>query len=369
MKILQIIPTISSGGGERFTVDLCNELAKRGHEVTLCVLFPLEGTYAFYVDDVLQSVRLVSLNKKVGIDIGCIIKTYRFIKSYKPDVVHTHLRAITYVILSIFKKIKFFHTVHNEAHIEAETFIDKVLRNILFKSKLVTPVTISPESRLSFRGFYKMDAPIISNGRNVPSNLDVSKGVKEEIKRYKKNDSTKVIVHLAHLDEVKRQDLLARVARRLYDEGYNFSILFIGAIRIKEYEEKVRSLMPPCAYILGERKNPLEYLKEAGAYALCSKYEGLPISLIEALGVGAIPICMPLGGIPNLVTSGENGLLSVDLEEESYYVLMKKYLDMSDNETRDMRNRAIVSYRPYSMTECAEKYESLYYKILNQKVI
>ena len=36
MKILEIIPQLSSGGGERFVVDLCNGLSKE-HDVTLMV--------------------------------------------------------------------------------------------------------------------------------------------------------------------------------------------------------------------------------------------------------------------------------------------------------------------------------------------
>ena len=41
MKILEIIPQLSSGGGERFVVDLCNELSKE-HDVTLMVLHSLD---------------------------------------------------------------------------------------------------------------------------------------------------------------------------------------------------------------------------------------------------------------------------------------------------------------------------------------
>lgn len=39
MKIIQMIYSLSSGGAEKFVVDLSNELAVRGHEVTLCMLF------------------------------------------------------------------------------------------------------------------------------------------------------------------------------------------------------------------------------------------------------------------------------------------------------------------------------------------
>ncbi len=54
---------------------------------------------------------------------------------------------------------------------------------------------------------------------------------------------------------------------------------------------------------------PLEYLKMGDAYALCSSYEGMPISLIEAIGVGCIPVCTPVGGIVDVVHNGENGFL------------------------------------------------------------
>ena len=50
MRILEIIPQLDSGGGERFTVDLCNELAQK-HTVKLIVLFPLEN-HGFYLSDI-----------------------------------------------------------------------------------------------------------------------------------------------------------------------------------------------------------------------------------------------------------------------------------------------------------------------------
>ena len=53
------------------------------------------------------------------------------------------------------------------------------------------------------------------------------------------------------------------------------------------------------------------------AYALCSSYEGMPISLIEAIGVGCIPVCTPVGGIVDVVHNGENGFLSDGIGEES----------------------------------------------------
>ena len=69
----------------------------------------------------------------------------------------------------------------------------------------------------------------------------------------------------------------------------------------------------------------------------------------------------------NVVHDGENGILSEDVDEESYYLAMKRYLDMSDVQIREMSSKAIKSYAPYSMTECAEHYYDLFKGIISGK--
>lgn len=342
MKIFEIIPQLSSGGAERFTIDLCNELSTK-HEVTLIVLHSVEK-FGFYADELASNVRLVSMDKRMGFDMSLLFRLWRLIKKEKPDVVHTHLNGIIYISLSA-------------------AINRRVVRRLLFKTKLSTPITISEESHRSFLDFYGIDAPMIDNGRNIPMNLKLSADVVDEFKTYRRSDKTRVLVCLARMYPVKRHTLLAKVTARLYAEGYDFTVLAIGSTSQIDIVEEVKSLKSENFYILGERKNPLEYLKAADAYALCSSYEGLPISLIEALGVGAVPVCTPVGGIVNLVHDGENGILAAGLEEDDYYNAMKRFLDLDDEALCAMSKKAKESYAPFSMTECAQKYVSLFEKL------
>ena len=80
-------------------VDLCNELSKE-HDVTLMVLHSLDKV-DFYLKEVSNNVRVVSMNKRMGLDIGLLFRVYRYIRREKPDVVHTHLRAIMYIAFAI----------------------------------------------------------------------------------------------------------------------------------------------------------------------------------------------------------------------------------------------------------------------------
>lgn len=363
MKIFEIIPQLSSGGAERFTIDLCNELSTK-HEVTLVVLHSVEK-FGFYADELASNVRLVSMDKRMGFDMSLLFRLWRLIKKEKPDVVHTHLNGIIYISLSaaINRRVVYCHTVHNTADKESNSFVCRVVRRLLFKTRLSTPITISEESQRSFLDYYGIDAPLIDNGRNVPADFALSASVVDEFKKYRRTDKTRVLVCLARMYPVKRHTLLAKVTARLYAEGYDFTVLAIGSTSQIDIVKEVRALKSDNFYILGERKNPLEYLKAADAYALCSSYEGLPISLIEALGVGAVPVCTPVGGIVNLVHDGENGILAEGLSEDDYYNAMKRFIDLDDEALCAMSKKAKESYAPFSMTECAQKYVSLFEKL------
>ena len=292
-------------------------------------------------------------------------RLYKLVKDIKPDIIQTHLRGIIYSAYSIIKvhsRIPCFHTVHNAAKEETGDFIGSIIRKYLFKKGWCIPVTISTESLKSFISYYGFSAPMIFNGRDVPSNLQVSTSVIDDVNKYKKDEATRIIVQLARFSPVKRQYTMAKIAKRLFDEGYNFSVLMIGREDGVE-SRKVRDFLPPCVHILGEKSNPIEYLAATDAFALCSSYEGMPISLIEALGVGTVPICTPVGGIRDVIKDKYNGFISEDISEDAYYRALKSFLDTPKEKMEEIRSRALNSYSLYTMEQCARNYENLYNEI------
>lgn len=364
MRIVEVIPTLVSGGGERFVVDLCNQLSKEGNEVKLVVLTELSGDLAFFQKDVVKDVEIICLNKKFGFDLKTFFHLYRLVKKQKPDVVHFHLRALVYGFLSVLlnRKPKYFHTVHNDATREASgDWLSVFVRKFSFRNQLVFPVTISVESESSFVDYYGFDAPMIDNGRNVSIDYDDS-CILHEFDIYRKTSNTRVFCNLARFAKQKRQPLIAKVCKRLEKEGYDFAMLFVGSLVQKELVEETKAVGCKSIYILGEKTNSLDYLRASDAFCLLSEYEGMPIALIEALGVGAVPVCTPVGGIIDVVSDGENGFLASDISEEACYKALKSFLETSDARLVEMKKNAIKAYEPYSMTECAKKYLELFEK-------
>lgn len=129
MKIFQVIPNLGSGGAERFVVDLSNELAQQGHDVTLLTLYDLVGTHGFYKDEIDGKVRVVSFHKSLGLSIRNIIKVAQFIRKEKPDIIHSHVGALQYTIIPQVLLGKGVHTVHNEAQLEASGKLEVLCAN------------------------------------------------------------------------------------------------------------------------------------------------------------------------------------------------------------------------------------------------
>lgn len=76
MKILQIIYGLGPAGAERFVVDLSNELAKQGNEVTLYV-FDDNGNNGFYKNEISNNISYISAKIPTGFRFSNFISIYR----------------------------------------------------------------------------------------------------------------------------------------------------------------------------------------------------------------------------------------------------------------------------------------------------
>lgn len=328
MKILELIYSLSSGGGERFVVDLSNELAKRGNDVTVCMLLDdQESRLTFNRQFIAKNVKFHALKFTSGFSFFKMRKVEDYILTELPDIVHCHLNVIPYVFRLAYchREIKFFHTLHSIASKAMGSKYQYYINKYFYSHNIIRPITISSECQLSYNRFYKLDnAPFIDNGRSPVEPTDNIDAVKVEVSSYKATVSTPVFVHVARHHQSKNQDLLIDSFNYLNKKGYDYVLLIIGSGYDTQDGQKLKEKACGKIYFLGEKNNVGDYLLCSNAFCLTSFYEGLPISLLEALSCGITPICTSVGGIPDVITDGETGYLA-DVEIESYLKAIQRF--------------------------------------------
>ena len=176
MKIIQIIPALVLAGAEIMCENLVYELTKAGHQVVVVSLFEHHSAITERMENAGIDVRY--LNKRSGLDLSMIGKLRRIFKTEKPDVVHTHLYALKYMVpAAVLAGVNIrVHTVHNIAEKESGMFARK-LNNVFFRCFNVVPVALSESVRETIEKEYRLKKakiPVILNG------IDLSKCLPKE---------------------------------------------------------------------------------------------------------------------------------------------------------------------------------------------
>lgn len=364
MKIMHFIPNLLIGGAESFVVDLVNKLSEK-NEVIL-VLFYSEKLIPgqIFLNNISKRVRIIFLEKKLGLDFSLFKKIRNLIKREDPDIIHTHIRSFNYVYatkLFMKSKAKGFHTVHSDAFKEGGTILERYFKRYIFKTKVAYPIVISKKSLESFNECYPgIECTLIENGRKVAKESLEFEKVKEEINSYKQDANTRVLLYIGRIVYAKNLLLLLKSFSKLAVHK-NIILVIIGHMCDYSETAEIKSLIDANdkIFYVGSKSNVADYLSVSDYVCFSSRWEGMPITLIEAFAKGVIPIVTPVGGMSDMV--GNDGFVSKDLTLEEYCTTMETALSLSMQERNSIKERLKEKYKTYyTMDKCAAKYEQIY---------
>lgn len=356
MKILELSPSLASGGAERFTVDLANELAKT-QDVTILVMrkFPHSD---FFLNEISPNIQCIQKNGRLSLlsKLWQVFTAFYWILKLKPDVVHAHTVAINWILLpSIFLvNTKFYFTIHNLANQECTTKLGYRLRKFFFKHR-ITPIAISSTCALSFKEMYNYPCnTVINNGCREIYTSEKFHEVQNEINRYKQNTDTKVFINVARIMPQKNHKLLIEAFQKFIANGRNAILLIIGDYqRIKGLKDKLdKSIKTDRIFFLGTKLNISDYLACADYFCLSSLWEGLPISLLEAGMAGCYPISTPTGGVLDVIKDSSWGIISQDFSVNGFVTALEQANQQKINKTQLKEKYS----KEFSMHTCAKKY-------------
>lgn len=279
-------------------------------------------------------------------DFKAFIELRRAVKKVNPDIVH--LNSSKAGILGRWgvnnRKYKIFYTPHgysflmqNTSKIKRQAY--KLIEKISAR-KNVTTISCSA-------GEYRESLKLTSNAVYINNGVEV-----EELDNIKSiaHNSKFTVFTLGRISEQKNPRVFNEVAESLP----NIKFVWIG-------DGELRNLLKASNITVTgwlDRKKALEIAKSADAFFLPSKWEGLPMSLLEAMYLKKYCIVSDIPGNNDVIKNGKNGFIGTD---KNTYVNIINNLKKQDKSyiLREAHKDIIMNYNTQIM---AEKYKEIYLK-------
>ncbi len=170
------------------------------------------------------------------------------------------------------------------------------------------------------------------------------------------------IVSVARLRPEKAQEVLIAAVARLRPSWPDIRLRLVGD---GPREEELRRFASACdvsdvVEFLGHRDDVPRLLREADVFVLPSRIEAAPNAVLEAMAAGLPVVASEVGGIPEVITSGVNGLLvPPDDMERLAGALFHLFDDSSRAERLGLEARRHVQAH-YSFGRMVAQFEELY---------
>ena len=351
MKIHFFISKLGNGGAERVVSLLANELDDRGHDVTV---FCFRPTNEYTVNPTVKRIRF---HRKRIFDSVVFNGFFSMLRHYwkrknRPDVMSTHINTLGFMTIPIakiygIKIIASEHINHSVNPTRAKRFLHKYL---FPKVDILTVLT-------------KYDLPYYQKlGANVKVvyNPTTFKANELELSQHE----YKTIVAMGDLDRYHHKgfDNLIKIAAQLskVHPDWKFKIIGGGDQGKKYLETLVESHgLSEFVIFLGFRSDVKSVLREADIFILPSRFEGLPMSLLEAMSQNLACISFDcISGPSEIIIHNENGLLIKDQDIDA----MVQNLDhlISDKEFRmNLRKGTIGALEKFELDHIGDQWNEM----------
>jgi len=282
------------------------------------------------------------------------------------DIVHSHLAYPTgYIAVKLKKKLRVpvIITSHKGDIIPESRYRQRLIprermRWALEKADAVTAVSSLLKNIVDELTLNKANSFVIPNGVDIPT--DKPGLIPEACVKISGKD---FILTLGRLHHYKGLDVLLNAVKLLADQSIEIPYLVIAGDgkEMANLQRQVTGLglndkVIFIGAVFGDRKHWL--LRNCKFFLQPSRAEGMPLTVLEAMAYGKAVIGTKIGGISELVTNEENGLL---VEPGDSMALSKAILTLlTSNKIAQMQKRAKAFASEMSWPVIADRYIKLY---------
>lgn len=313
IRVLQLLVTTSPGGGPKQVYDLVRHLPKE--EFQFVVAGPRDGVFFERFEEL--GVRVEELPiRRLG--VRHLLSTIRLIRALGIQVVHTHgkgpgLYGRLAASWTGVPSVHTFHGIHYSGYSRLGQQLYLALERRLCRlTRVIINVSASQEAEgLSLRLFRPSQSAVVVNGIDFEEldRIIATAPIRRQSLGLAAADL--VLGCVTRFDPIKRVETLLQAFELLAPRIPRLTLLLVGG---GGEEERVRRLVAEMdlgkqVIFTGFLENSVRIYPALNLYVATSLKEGLPLSLVEAMGASLPVVATDVPGHRDVVVHGETGLL------------------------------------------------------------
>ena len=360
------------GGSGVVAVELARELARRGHELHLvshAMPFRLEEGGGVCYHEV--PLREFSLFPYPLFSMEVAAKLVAVLNECSPQLIHVHY-ALPYSITALLARsisgqdqIKLVTTIHGTDITTwgQDKAMQPLIRHGLENSDAVTSVSYSlRRDAVALLSMAEEQISVIYNFIDT----DRCQGYADmRLKRKLAPHGERIILHISNFRPVKRVPDLIHAFSLLIKEKQDVVLVLVGeGVEKKLAQKMVREMdLTSRVRFLETQIDPLPLFSVADLVALPSEKESFGLVALEAMACSLPVVATNTGGLPEVVSHGETGLLVPVNNSFALASAMRRLLD--DHELhRCFSAAARRRAEQFATAKIVPQYEALYLELL-----
>lgn len=363
-KIFLVVPSLHRGGAERVISILANNINRSLFDVTL-VLLEKRGSF---LEDLKKNVKIIDLNTKGT--RKSFMPLIKVINKERPDLVLSTLGHLNILMMLI------------------KPFINKHVKFVAREASIPSILNKYEKYPKLFNFLYKFLYPkfdgIISQSVYMKNDLILNFDIKKEnievinnpvdfekikIKMMERTekvlfDKNKInMISVGSLEYVKGYDLLISAISKIKRNDICLYIIGAGSLE-KELHKLITKLnLNEKIKLLGFKKNPYIYMKEANLAVLSSRYEGFPNTVLETLACGTPVVAFKCpGGVEEIILDNINGCFANPEDVTSLAKKIEQSIDI------DFSSETIINSveKRYNLNKIINNYEIMFMQVVDK---
>ncbi len=371
--ICQVLHSLDIGGAEVLAAGLARELSDRYRFVFAC----LDDKVGVLGEEFAErGVPMKVFYRQPGIDWKCSFRLAQFFREHHVQVIHAHQYTPFFQSLLArlaYRRPPIVFTEHGRHYPDYRSSKRVAVNRALLRSddRLIGVGNSVRRALVNYEGLPKHRTETIYNG--VPLDKFLSVRGDAELRKNVRNElgiasNEFVVIQVARLNALKDHATAIRAINRLRDGNVPVRLVLVGAGEERTQLEQlvVEQQLGDAVVFLGARKDIPQLLAGADAFLLSSISEGIPLTLIEAMGAGIPIVSTDVGGIPEVIEHGTSGLLAPARDDERLASHLQSLWHDPESRTRLAEMGCQRAIERFSLDQMHRQYVDVYEQLLGR---